>query len=232
MAQLKGTVGGGGGGCDHSHEGVVKVAIVVAAVRPRLEQLPNEGGLFALQLGDAVALSGDLIRQQAVLLLQLVHQIRIDHQRLGLIRVRLRLRLHAPHLLLLQLLLLLLHRLVDAIEGPDGEVEAVQREGANVTGLAEGDQVRIEVGDARRLEVEPLLEGVDGVAVAGGGKGATSARRLSGKVDLVLDAGNLPLVPLLRLVDLIQAAHQNVLLLLQLLEALYLERGKELLLNH
>lgn len=145
MAQLKGTVGGGGGGggCDHSHEGVVKVAIVVAAVRPRLEQLPNEGGFFALQLGDAVALAGDLIRQQAVLLLQLVHQIRIDHQRLGLIRIRLclRLRLHAPHLLLLQLLLLLLllHRLVDAIEGPDGEVEAVQREGANVTGLAEGN---------------------------------------------------------------------------------------------
>ena len=226
MAQLKGTVGGGGGGgCDHSHEGVVKVAIVVAAVRPRLEQLPNEGGLFALQLGDAVALSGDLVRQQAVLLLQLVHQIRIDHQRLGLIRVRLCLRLHAPHLLLLQLLLLLLlHRLVDAIEGPDGEVEAVQGKGANVTGLSEGDQVRIEVGDARRLEVEPLLEGVDGVAVAGGGKGATSARRLSGKVDLVLDAGNLPLVPLLRLVDLIQAAHQNVLLLLQLLEALDLKR--------
>ncbi len=224
MAQLKGTAGGGGG-CDHSHEGVVKVAIVVAAVRPRLEQLPNEGGLFALQLGDAVALAGDLICEQAVLLLQLVHQIRIDHQRLGLIRIRLclRLRLHAPHLLLLQLLLLLLHRLVDAIEGPDGEVEAVQGKGANVTGLSEGDQVRIEVGDARRLEVEPLLEGVD-VAVAGGGKGATSARRLSGKVDLVLDAGNLPLVPLLRLVDLIQAAHQNVLLLLQLLEALDLER--------
>lgn len=208
-----------------SHEGVVKVAIVVAAVRPRLEQLPNEGGLFALQLGDAVALSGDLVRQQAVLLLQLVHQIRIDYQRLGLIRVRLCLRLHAPHLLLLLqlLLLLLLHRLVDAIEGPDGEVEAVQGKGANVTGLSEGDQVRIEVGDARRLEVEPLLEGVDGVAVAGGGKGATSPR-LPGKVDLVLDAGNLPLVPLLRLVDLIQAAHQNVLLLLQLLEALYLER--------